>query len=74
MTQKSHFSTNIGLFFTIMLLPKALHALGVAGLFIFMFILFVFNKVAWLLKNDKDMEERFGSAKTKLHTDTKRIH
>lgn len=63
----------IGTFMTILLLPKALHALGVAGLLLALAVMFMIKKVLWIFKNDKELEEKFGIRKTKSHTDTKSI-
>lgn len=64
---------HIGIFMTILLLPKALHALGVAGLLLALAVMFMIKKVLWILKDDKELEEKFGIRKTKSHTDTKSI-
>ena len=63
----------IGTFMTILLLPKALHALGVAGLLLALAVMFMIKKVLWIFKDDKELEEKFGIRKTKSHTDTKSI-
>lgn len=64
---------HIGIFMTILLLPKALHALGVAGLLLALAVMFMIKKVLWIFKDDKELEEKFGIRKTKSHTDTKSI-
>lgn len=63
----------IGIFMTLLLLPKALHALGVTGMLLALSVLFLIKKVLWILKDDKDMEDRLGIRKIKSHTDTKSI-
>lgn len=64
---------HIGIFMTILILPKALHTLGVAGLLLALAVIFMIKKVLWIFKDDKELEEKFGIRKTKSHTNTKSI-
>lgn len=61
----------IGIFFTILILPKVLHIFGVIGMFSVIFIAFVIKKMLWIMSDDKHLEEKFGIRKTKPHSNTK---
>lgn len=76
MTKKSRSKINkeqIGLFMTVLILPKALHTLGVLGLLFIIAVTFLIKKILWLIKSDKELEDRLGIRKIKSHTDTKSI-